>query len=84
MEPSALILEILEQNAKWWEKAAEHCETLVQHATEKNQQELTFMCAVYKERADLHARLAQQVRNGETPEALIPSVSGNGNGQSVG
>lgn len=84
MEPSDLILEILDHNAKWWEKAAAHCETLVQYATEKNWPELTFMCAVYKERADLHARLAQQVRNGETPEPLIPRVGGNGDGKSVG
>jgi len=76
MKASEWMLEILEQNAKWWEKAAEHCETLVERASEKNRQELTFMCAVYKERADLHARLARQLRNGETPEPLIPKVSG--------
>jgi hypothetical protein len=78
MEISELILEILEQNAKWWEKAAAHCETLVQQASDKNRQELTFMCAVYKERADIYARLAEQLRKGETPDPLIPIVGGNG------
>jgi hypothetical protein len=82
MQPSELILEVLEHNAKWWEKAAAHCETLVEHASEKNRQELTFMCAVYKERADLHARLARQLRNGETPDTLVPSVIDKG--QSAG
>jgi hypothetical protein len=32
MKGSEWTLEILEQNAKWWEKAAVHCETLVEHA----------------------------------------------------
>jgi hypothetical protein len=78
MKTSELTLEILEQNAKWWEKAADHCETLVQHASDKNRQELTFMVAVYKERADIHARLAEQIRKGETPDPLIPNVGGYG------
>jgi hypothetical protein len=82
VKTSDAVLEILEQNAKWWEKAAAHCERLCQRASDKNIQDLALMSAVYKERADIHARLVEQLRRGEEIAPLIPS--GGGNGQAVG
>jgi hypothetical protein len=46
----------------------------VQHASDKNREDLTFMVAVYKERADIHARLAEQVKKGETLDPLFPDL----------
>jgi len=31
MKTSESILEVLEQNARWWEKAAAHCESITPH-----------------------------------------------------
>jgi hypothetical protein len=81
MRTSESILEILEQNAKWWEKAAAHCESLCQHASDKNRQDLALMSAVYKERADIHARLIEQLRRGDEVRPFTPG--GNGNGHSA-
>ena len=81
MKTSESILEILEQNAKWWEKAAAHCESLCQHASDKNRQDLALMSAVYKERADIHARLIEQLRCGDEVRPFTPG--GNGNGHSA-
>jgi hypothetical protein len=78
MKTSESILEIVELNAKWWEKAATHCESLCQHASDKNRRDLALMSAVYKERADLHARLVEQLRRGEEVAPLIPKGNGNG------
>lgn len=56
------ILEILEQNAKWWEQAAVTCEqTAADHATGKKE-EWELLSAVYRERAERHLQLMEQLR----------------------
>jgi hypothetical protein len=55
------ILEILEQNAKWWEHAAATCENTASLASGQKEEWL-LLCAVYRERADIHARLVEQLR----------------------
>jgi hypothetical protein len=56
------ILEILEQNAKWWEQAAVTCEqTAANHATGKKE-EWELLSAVYRERAGRHLQLIEELR----------------------
>jgi hypothetical protein len=67
------ILEVLEQNARWWQKAAAHSESLgAQLVDPSKKEESMFMSAVYQERADIHAHLVDQLRRGEDIAPLIP------------
>jgi hypothetical protein len=73
MKTSESILEVLEQNARWWEKAAAHCESITAHLLDpRKKEEFMFMSAVYQERADIHAHLVEQLRRGENIAPLIP------------
>src|ERR1700740_3477295 len=56
------ILEILEQNAKWWEQAALTCENTAARLPSGEKEEVLLMSAVYRERAGMHARLIEQLR----------------------
>jgi hypothetical protein len=56
------ILEILEQNAKWWEQAAVTCENTAARLPSGEKEEVLLMSAVYRERASMHARLIEQLR----------------------
>jgi hypothetical protein len=56
------ILEILEQNAKWWEQAAVTCENTAARLPSGEKEEVLLMSAVYRERAGMHARLIEQLR----------------------
>jgi hypothetical protein len=56
------ILEILEQNSKWWEHAAVACENLAPRLASGEKEEWLLLCAVYRERAGIHARLVEQLR----------------------
>ncbi len=56
------ILEILEQNAKWWEQAAVTCENTAARLPSGENEEVLLMSAVYRERAGMHARLIEQLR----------------------
>jgi hypothetical protein len=55
------ILEILEQNAKWWEQAAVTCENTAARLQPGEKEEVLLMSAVYRERASMHARLIEQL-----------------------
>jgi hypothetical protein len=77
MKTSESILEVFEQNARWWQKAADHCESLGTQLPDPNKkEEFMFMSAVYQERADLHAHLVEQLRGGEDIEPVIPRERG--------
>jgi hypothetical protein len=73
MKTSESILEVFEQNARWWQKAAAHSECLgAQLLDPGKKEEFVFMSAVYQERADIHAHLVDQLRRGEDIAPLIP------------
>jgi hypothetical protein len=58
------VLEILENNAKWWEQAAFTCESAAAHLSSDREKELVWQLfgAVYRERAGINARLIEQSR----------------------
>ena len=56
------ILEILQQNAAWWEHAAVACENIAPRLAAGEKEEWLLLCAVYRERAGIHARLIEQLR----------------------
>ena len=56
------ILEILEDNVKWWEQAAITCEQTAARLSTGEKEGWQLMGAVYRERADKHTRLVEQFR----------------------
>lgn|SRR5271154_3224207 len=56
------ILEILQQNSSWWEHAAVACEKLAPRLASGEKEEWLLLCAVYRERAGIHARLVEELR----------------------
>jgi hypothetical protein len=66
MKTSESVLEMLEQNARWWKKAADHCESVAPHLHDPaKKQEFMLMSAVYQERADIHAQMVERLRREE-------------------
>jgi hypothetical protein len=58
------ILEILEENVKWWEQAAVTCEHTATRLPAGEKEGWQLMGAVYRERAEKHTRLVEQFRLG--------------------
>jgi hypothetical protein len=56
------IFEILEENVRWWEHAAVTCEHTAARLLEGEKEGWQLMGAVYRERAEKHARLVEQMR----------------------
>jgi hypothetical protein len=56
------ILEILEENVKWWEQAAVTCEHTAARLPAGEKEGWELMGAVYRERAEKHTRLVEQLR----------------------
>jgi hypothetical protein len=56
------ILEILEDNIKWWEQAAITCENTAARLPTGEKEGWQLMGAVYRERAGKHTRLVEQFR----------------------
>jgi hypothetical protein len=56
------ILEILEENVKWWEQAAVTCEHTATGLPVGEKEGWELMGAVYRERAEKHSRLIEQLR----------------------
>lgn len=56
------ILEILEENVNWWEQAAITCEQAATRLPTGEKEGWELMGAVYRERADKHAHLVEQLR----------------------
>jgi uncharacterized NAD(P)/FAD-binding protein YdhS len=60
------ILEILEDNVKWWEQAAVTCEQTAARLSTGEKEGWQLMGAVYQERAVKHTRLIEQLRREKT------------------
>jgi hypothetical protein len=56
------VLELLEQNASWWEQAALTCEQIAANHGLGTKEEWQLMGAVYRERAQRHAQIIDQLR----------------------
>jgi len=63
------VFELLEQNASWWEQAALTCEHIAVNHGLGTREEWQLMGAVYRERAQKHAQILDQLRrNGINPQ----------------
>jgi hypothetical protein len=63
------VFELLEQNASWWEQAALTCEHIAANHGLGPREEWQLMGAVYRERAQKHAQILDQLRrNGINPQ----------------
>jgi hypothetical protein len=60
------ILELLAENVKWWEQAADTCEYTATRSATGEKEGWQLMSAVYRERAEKHARLVEQLRREST------------------
>src|ERR1700740_1706805 len=67
------ILEILAENVSWWEQAAVTCEHTAAHLPTGEKEGWQLMGAVYRERAEKHARLVEQLSNGNTEHTASPA-----------
>jgi hypothetical protein len=56
------IFELLEQNASWWEQAALTCEQIAANHGLGAKEEWQLMGAVYRERAQRHMQIIDQLR----------------------
>ena len=56
------VFELLEQNASWWEQAARTCEHIATNRGFGSKEEWQLMGAVYRERAQKHAQMLEQLR----------------------
>ena len=57
------VLDLLEQNAKWWEQAALACEHIAAGNGSGRKEEWQLMGAIYRERAQKHVQFIQQMRH---------------------
>ena len=55
------MFEILEENVRWWEQAAVTCEHTATRLPTGEKEGWQLMGAVYRERAEKHTRLAEQL-----------------------
>ena len=56
------VFELLEQNASWWEQAALTCEQIAANHGLGTKEEWQLMGAVYRERAQRHMQVIDQLR----------------------
>lgn len=56
------VFELIEQNASWWEQAALTCEQIAANHGLGTKEEWQLMGAVYRERAQKHAQILDQLR----------------------
>lgn len=56
------VFELLEQNASWWEQAALTCEQIAANHGLGTKEEWQLMGAVYRERAQRHMQIIDQLR----------------------
>jgi hypothetical protein len=66
------ILEILEENVNWWEQAAITCEQAATRLPTGEKEGWQLMGAVYRERAEKHAHLVEQLRQANVGRATSP------------
>jgi hypothetical protein len=55
-------LTLIEGDAKWLEDSVRHCQEVSSKVAEPERSKLVLLCAVGKERAELHRKLAAQMR----------------------
>lgn len=64
------VFELIEQNASWWEQAALTCEQIAANHGLGAKEEWQLMGAVYRERAQKHTQILDELRrNGMSPRA---------------
>jgi hypothetical protein len=56
------ILDLLAENVQWWEQAADTCEHTATRLPTGEKEGWQLMGAVYRERAEKHSRLVEQLR----------------------
>ena len=56
------VFELIEQNASWWEQAALTCEQIAANHGLGTKEEWQLMGAVYRERAQKHRQILDQLR----------------------
>ena len=56
------VFELIEQNASWWEQAALTCEQIAANHGLGTKEEWQLMGAVYRERAQKHTQILDQLR----------------------
>jgi len=56
------VFELLDQNASWWEQAALTCEQIAGNHGLGTKEEWQLMGAVYRERAQRHMQIIDQLR----------------------
>jgi hypothetical protein len=56
------IVELLAENVRWWEQAALSCEHTAKRLPTGEKEGWQLMGAVYRERAEKHTRLVEQLR----------------------
>jgi hypothetical protein len=66
------ILEILEENVNWWEQAAITCEQAAGRLPTGEKEGWQLMGAVYRERAEKHARLVEKLRQANMLRTTSP------------
>lgn len=55
-------LTLVEDDARWLDDAAHHCESLISHLSEDEKSKWRLLTAVYHERAKTHRELAARMR----------------------
>jgi hypothetical protein len=61
-EPLAELLAFVESNAKWWDDVAQQCERVSKKLRPEEAAQYDLLCAVYRERAQLHRGLVAKYR----------------------
>ena len=61
-----VVFELLEQDVSWWEQAALMCERIAENPASGTKEEWQLMGAVYRERAQKHTHLINELRQRRT------------------
>jgi hypothetical protein len=56
-------LSLIEEDAGWWNDAAQYCENFAGSLTEEEKTEWQLLAAVYRERVKIHRQLAGRMRD---------------------
>jgi hypothetical protein len=57
------LLSFIEEDAKRWDDAANHCETIAAKLPPDHRASLALQCAVYRERAKMHRDIVAKMRS---------------------
>ena len=56
------VLSFVEGDSKWWDDAAQQCESIAKDLSFEDQAKWHLLCAVYRERAQAHRELVKSIR----------------------